>query len=110
MIDLSAETALSLADIPKRLPRGRRGRPVHLSTPLRWILQGAKGPNGEVVRLEAVRLGGRWITTIEALNRFTRRLTPDLEAAAKRSGRARPPAARRRAADRAGRELVKAGI
>jgi hypothetical protein len=30
--------------------------------------------------LEATRLGGRWVTSKEALQRFAERLTPDLDA------------------------------
>jgi hypothetical protein len=31
--------------------------------------------NGEIVRLEALRCGGRWITSVEAVARFMQRLT-----------------------------------
>jgi hypothetical protein len=75
---------------------------------LRWVLDGARGPSGERVRLEAARLGGRWLTSLEALRRFSERLTPSVggdDPAAPRS-----PARRRRASEQAAKELGKAGI
>jgi hypothetical protein len=74
MIDLS--TALPLRDVASLLPPGRRGRPVTQGCVMRWILRGVKGPGGRRVRLEAVRLGGRWLTSLEALERFALAQTP----------------------------------
>jgi hypothetical protein len=55
-----------------------------------------------------VRLGGRWVTSAEALARFAAALTPRLDddpAPAPRSAQQR-----RQASERAERELEKAGI
>lgn len=41
------------------------GRRVHLSTVLRWAMKGAKG-----LTLESVFLGGRRLTSTEAVRRF----------------------------------------
>jgi hypothetical protein len=41
------------------------GRRLHLSTPLRWAMRGAKG-----IILESVFLGGRRLTSTEAVRRF----------------------------------------
>jgi hypothetical protein len=71
-------------------------------------LDGAPGPDGRRVRLEAVRLGGRWLTSAEALARFAERLPPRLgveEAPAPRT-----PARRQKASERAEKELERAGI
>jgi hypothetical protein len=76
MIDLMSENVLGLIEAAKRLPKGRRGRPVTLSCILRWILEGTLGPDGTKVRLEAIRLGGRWVTSEQALQRFAEQLTP----------------------------------
>src|SRR5215831_15466946 len=73
------EQLLSLPQAARRLPPGRRGRPVTLSCLLRWILSGVPSPDGQRVRLEAVRLGGRWLTSVEALGRFAAALTPTLD-------------------------------
>src|SRR5713101_4891784 len=102
MIDLRNETTISLSQAARMLPPGRRGRPVTLSCLLRWVLDGVKTPDGPV-RLEAVRLGGRWITSIEALERFAARQTPDV--GSERPQTPRSPAARERASSRVDKEL-----
>jgi hypothetical protein len=109
MIDVTTETMLSLAQAARILPPGRKGRPTSLSCVLRWILTGIRLPSGGVVRLEAVRLGGRWLTSREALQRFATALTPRLEGAADPPA-PRPPAARQRASEKAAAELERAGI
>jgi hypothetical protein len=106
MINLSTEITLSLAEAARRLPSNRRGRPVTMSCILRWVLEGVRTPEG-VVRLDAIRLGGRWLTSLEALQRFAERQTPTLEDA---TATLRSPASRQRAAKRAGRELDRIGI
>lgn len=49
-------------------------RKTHSSTIIRHITKGIKTPAG-VVKLEATRIGGRWVTTREAIDRFSERLT-----------------------------------
>jgi hypothetical protein len=60
------------------------------------------------VRLEAIRLGSRWFTSREALQRFAQSLTPHLG----EDNRAAPrsPASRRHASERAAAELDKLGM
>lgn len=76
------------------MPRARSGRPIHTNTIWRWATKGLKGPNGEVVRLEYGKVGGRNGTTLEALQRFFDRLkgtevaTPLPSAQVKRAKRA----------------------
>ena len=70
------ETRLFVTEVPRHLPLGRNGRPVHPLTVLRWIRQGVRG-----VRLEALKLGGRWVTSKEALARFMARLSNPSETA-----------------------------
>ena len=106
MIDLTK--ALSIAEAAKSIGKiGRGGRPVAFSTIWRWIFRGAKAPDGRVVRLEAVRLGSKWVTDPAALQLFSERLTPVLGEAAAVT---RTPTARRRATARAAAELSDAGI
>jgi len=107
-IDLSSERTISLAAAARLLPPGRRGRPVNLSTLLRWVLDGVKLPDGKRVRLEGVRLGNRWITSVEALERFAARQTPDLDDDQPKLSRT--PTARQRASERAAKALEQAGI
>jgi hypothetical protein len=109
MIDLTTEQPLTLAEACRLVPPGRGGRRTHLSTLLRWITSGVRTAGGSVVRLEALRLGGKWVTSREALQRFAERLTPSLEDPADTPA-PRTPTARRRAAERAGAELERRGI
>jgi hypothetical protein len=109
VLDLTAEAPLSLAAAAKLVPPARTGKKTHLSTLLRWILRGCRGPGGVLVRLEAVRLGNRWMTSREAIQRFTERLTPRLD------GDDVPPiqrseSRRRRASERAAAELEQLGL
>ena len=107
-IDIASETCISLTEACRALPAGRRGRPVHLSCILRWIINGSTGPDRKRVRLEAVRIGGRWITSREALARFAEALTPRFDqepAPAPRS-----PAKRQKASQRAGKQLESMGV
>jgi hypothetical protein len=108
VFDLTTETPLPLSAAAKLIPPGRGGKRTHLSTLLRWILRGAKSPSGEVVKLEGLRLGSRWVTSAQALQRFAERLTPRLGGGA--VSPARTPKQRERATTRAARELEKAGI
>jgi hypothetical protein len=111
VIDLAVEQPIPLKAACPLVPAARGGKKTHLSTLLRWILIGARGPSGEPVRLEAVRLGGRWMTTREALQRFAERLTPRLDSdTAQAPAAPRTPTTRGRAAERAGRELERQGI
>jgi hypothetical protein len=50
---------ISLAQAAKLLPSGRSGRPVHVATLGRWIATGCRTSSGEIIRLEAVRMGSR---------------------------------------------------
>ena len=59
------ESILSLRDAAKMLGTKADSRPIHLSTLIRWRTRGLRG-----VRLEAIRIGGRWFTSREAVVRF----------------------------------------
>jgi hypothetical protein len=94
---------------------GPEGQPVHLSTVVRAITRGLKLANGERVRLEAIRAGGRWHTSREAVARFIARLT---DSAFRRANPIEPAAAstatiskrRQQELARVGAELDAAGI
>jgi hypothetical protein len=103
-----SETTLSLAQAAARLPSFRLGKPVNASTVWRWINDGVKLPDGTTVRLEAVRLAGRWLTSAEALARFADAQTPH----AKRTAELPPRIPQRHRSDfeRAERELVSWGL
>jgi Protein of unknown function (DUF1580) len=67
---LFEERLLYLAEVPRHLASTLQGRRVHLSTVMRWRTRGVRG-----ARLEAFRLGGRWVTSREALARFIAAVT-----------------------------------
>jgi hypothetical protein len=106
--NLLAEKLMSLYEAARRLPPGRRGRPVSFSCVLRWITDGIPGPGGSRIKLEAVRVGGRWLTSDEALARWAERLTPRLDSEPALGPRSL--ARRERDSERAARELDRAGI
>jgi hypothetical protein len=110
MIDLSVEQPIPLTDVCRLIPPGRGGRRTHLSTLLRWIRKGAKAPDGTTLRLEAIRLGGRWMTSRAALQRFAEALTPRPGPEAAPAVLVRTAAQRQRASDKAAAELEKMGI
>jgi hypothetical protein len=101
------EKTLPLNSAAQRVPP-YRGRRTHTSTLVRWITRGARSPDGAVVRLEAIRLGGRWLTSEEALERFTQKLTPTFPSDPVPAPRS--PAARSRASERAAAVLEALGI
>ena len=74
---IANETLLSLPDAAKRLPSFRRGRPVTTKCVLSWVVEGIRTPQG-MIRLEAIRMGGRWLTSVQALERFAVAQTPRL--------------------------------
>jgi hypothetical protein len=103
------ENVLSLTEAAKIPPPARGGKKCHISTLLRWILKGAKSPTGERVRLEGVRLGERWVTSREALQRFVERLTPQLDEVEDRPVPT-TPRQRQLASERAAAELDRIGF
>jgi hypothetical protein len=72
-------SGLSLSQAARRFPPFRETKPIAPSTIFRWIAEGVRLPNGSRVRLEAVRLGGRWLTSVPAIERFIARQTPKLD-------------------------------
>jgi hypothetical protein len=108
-IDVTGDDTLTLAEACRVLPRGRHGSRPHLSTVLRWILDGAPAPDGRRVRLAAVRIGGHWVTSRAALQEFARALTPDL-ASDSQTSLPRTPGQRGRADRRAAEALERAGV
>jgi hypothetical protein len=81
----------------------RDGRDMGLATVHRWIEHGARGPDGERVRLGAARTPSGLVTTAGAIDRFFRQL----------NGLDLPPAGAaqaRREHEAAQRELDAAGL
>lgn len=107
---LNDEHVLTLAEAPKLLP----GRP-HASSLWRWCRKGIKARNGTIIRLEHRRLGGRVLTSAEALDRFGAALAEaDVsyfdEAPGPRPSATRAPRQRERDMAQAEAELAEAGL
>ena len=68
---LANERSITLSEAAKVLPEVNGRRP-HAATVWRWARKGING-----VRLETCRVGGRYVTSIEALERFSRKLNSE---------------------------------
>src|SRR4051794_41100940 len=102
--DMLSEKLLSLAQAARRLPPLRADRPVSPATIWRWVAAGVRLSDGSTLRLEAVRIGGRWVTSVEAMARFAERQTAALRGEAQ-SSTPRTAAQQRRASERASKAL-----
>jgi hypothetical protein len=100
VIDLANEEILRIEEVA-HLCR------THFSTVFRSIMKGVPSQSGERVRLEAVRIGGKWVSTHAAIQRFAEATTPKFNEA---TPAPRSTTARQRAAERAGVALTEAGI
>lgn len=98
----------SLSQAARLFPAYRQSKPVAPSTVYRWIANGVRLPDGSHVRLEAVRLGGRWLTSTQAIERFISRQTPQFSDAP--TPAPRTVQQRQRATERAAKELNRIGI
>jgi hypothetical protein len=66
----TGEKPMTFADVAARLPAARTGRPTDPNVVRRWMSRGIVGPAGSRVRLETWRIGGKIVTTLEAVARF----------------------------------------
>jgi hypothetical protein len=107
--EIEAGEGQRLAVAARLVPSARQDKPVSMSCLLRWVLDGARGPGGKRIRLEACRISGKWITTRGALRRFIEAQTPEL-ADGEPAAKPRTPRQRRKAAERAEKELEQLGI
>jgi hypothetical protein len=94
--EITAGSGLNLGAAARRFPSYRGSRPVNCSTIFRWITSGVRLRDGTRLRLEAARVGGRWLTSGAAIERFITRQTPqfsDIPAPARNTERQRERAA-----------------
>lgn len=119
---LECEKVLSLSDLARALPMVS-GKRIHQSTIWRWALKGSRG-----VKLEALKLGSRYLSSLEAVERYGRAVSEasavilaerqslrqqsakSLADSAKAEAPKPSSALRRRQIERANRELDAAGI
>jgi hypothetical protein len=64
-----SEPQIDLLTAAEMFPRGNRWRPMSPRTVFRFIISGKPTPRGRVY-LDAVRIGGHWHTSAEAIYRF----------------------------------------
>jgi hypothetical protein len=102
LAEIQSGEGLSLSAAGRLFPGHRGGASVDPSTVFRWVTKGTKTARGQVVKLEAVRVGTRWLTSRGAVARFVAALTAASDSApAAAPPTTRTPAARRRAVEKA---------
>lgn len=69
------ETMITLHEAAQEFPSNRAGKKMNFSTVWRWGLKGVRAVDGHLVKLEVARVGGRYLTSKEALQRFSAALT-----------------------------------
>lgn len=101
---------ITFAQAASEIPRRRRGKKTAVATLYRWSGQGCRGETLRYLQVGATRCTTRrWIC--EFFERLTKPGASDaVEASQAQSPALRTPVARRRAAERAERELDRIGI
>jgi hypothetical protein len=106
--EILSGSGLSLGQAARCFPPYRESRPINPTTIFRWITSGVRLPDGTRLRLEARRVGGRWLTSREAIKRFIDAQTPNF--VADPTAAPRTPTQRAKAAERAAAELSRLGL
>jgi hypothetical protein len=100
------EKPIGVAAAAKLMGTFWEGKTAHASTITRWATKGVKLTDGRVIRLEAVKINGRLVTSRAALIRFiSAQQDPPPTEVTESSTRAETPAQRRASASRASNEL-----
>jgi hypothetical protein len=108
--EIQAGEGLGLSAAGRLFPAHRGEGTVDPSTVFRWVTKGTKTADGRKVKLEAVRVGGRWLTSRAAVGRFVAALTVAADpTVATPPQSTRAPTARQKASERAARELERMG-
>jgi hypothetical protein len=110
LAEIQAGDGLSLSAAGGMFPGHRGGKSVDPSTVFRWVTRGTRMTSGRAVKLEAVRVGARWLTSRGAVARFVAALTTAADPTTATSPPAtRTPAARHKASERAAEKLERMG-
>lgn len=104
---LMSEGPISMSGAAKLYGSFRGGKGTHASTVVRHATKGVRLADGTVLRLEAFRLGGRLMTSKQAVYRFAAR--QQVEATAEASP-PRSPARRTASSAKADAELTRLGL
>ena len=110
LAQLLAENWITLSQAAQLFPSSRNGRPVSPSCVWRWAIFGVRAEDGRVIKLEVLKHVSRYLTSREAVRRFSAAQQPITTGptascdVTKRSG-TRTPAQTRKASERAVAEL-----
>jgi len=77
--EITAGRGIGLVEAARRFPVNSKGRPTHPSTLTRWIHQGVRRSDGVSIRLKALRVGGKYITSLTAIEAFLEALAEPVE-------------------------------
>ncbi len=102
LAEIQSGGGLGLSAAGRLFPAHRGEGTVDPSTVFRWVTKGTRTTDGCTVKLEAVRVGGRWLTSRGAVARFVTALTAAADLTPVASiPTPRTPAARNRATEKA---------
>jgi hypothetical protein len=75
LAEIEAGDGLSLTAAARMFPGCRGAAAVNPATIFRWATKGVRLPSGTRLKLEAVRVGNRWLTSRAAVRRMITALT-----------------------------------
>lgn len=104
-----SENPIGLAQLAKKIRSHRRVGHVSTQACWRWATKGVALPGGQVVKLEVLRLAGRYLTSWAAFERFVAS-QQSVESAAPLPAPARSPGRRDKSSRKAEQVLEKAGL
>jgi hypothetical protein len=102
MADILSEDTLRLEDAARLCQ-------THFCTVYRWTTKGLPDQSGVRVRLEALKVGRIWLTSKQALDRFTSALTPTFDDDVPKID-IRTVSKRKKSSEKAERALQEAGL
>jgi len=104
------EELIGLSALAKKVPSHRHAgkRGITAVAVWRWVVQGVRAHDGRIVKLETVKLAGRYLTSWAAFQRFIEAQSPQQTNVLPTP--ARSPGKRARAARKATAELQAAGF
>ena len=105
LTEIIAGDAPGLSAAARLLPAHRGDGRACASTIWRWIRTGTRTTDGRVVKLEAARLGARWLTSSAAISRYMAALTPTTSEATSQAPPTRTETQRRQLYEAARKKL-----
>ena len=105
--EIMAHGGLGFAAVAKMFPAHKGPqKSLNTATVFRWHARGIRGEDGTLVKLEAIRVGGKHISSALAVRRFISALSEPVASVAV----PRSPAQRQRDSERASAELEAMGV